>query len=393
MAQNSPEMTEILDQLEKLIAFDTVSRNSNMALIKYVEKYLTDFGIMPQLFMNPEGDKANLLATIGPKDLPGILLSGHSDVVPVDGQQWSSDPFVLRRDGGKLYGRGTSDMKGFIALMLAMVPQLVDARLTMPVHIALSYDEEVGCSGVRSLVDHMATLKVKPKLCIVGEPTSLKPVNAHKGIRALRTFIIGKAGHSSKPADGINALVVAAKFVAQLDQLQQELAGAQPSSEAKRFNPPYSTINVGQVSGGNAINIIAERAEILWEYRTVPGGDAEWVKDQMQDWVESELKPQMGIEGAELVIETEDIANTPPLIADSGSEAEAFVMALALSNDVAAVSYATEAGLFQRDANIPALVCGPGSIDQAHIADEYIELTQLQAGWDFLQRLLVKISG
>lgn len=381
-------MQNYRDILSVLISFDTTSRNSNMAMIDWVVDYLEGFGVESTLFHNPDQPKANLLATIGPKDKAGILLSGHSDVVPVDGQNWSSNPFELTERNDRMFGRGTADMKGFLALALALVPKLVDRPLKIPVHIAMSYDEEIGCSGVMPLVEHVAKLPVKPWLCLIGEPTLMKVVNAHKGVRNVDVTIKGKAGHASKPAEGANALAIAAELIGFIEGLSLEVASIAPDELAEQFSPPHSTINVGKLVTGSAHNVIPEKADLWWEYRTMPGQDPEMIYDRVQDFIDDDLLPRWQKKHQEVQINMHISSDVPPLQPGDDGRAEAFVMALARANDLHTVAFATEAAHFHASAGIPSIVCGPGSIDQAHQADEYITLEQLEAGWGFLNRLI-----
>lgn len=364
---------ESLGLIERLIAFPSVSSRSNLDLIGWVEEMLERHGVTCRRFENPEGSKANLLASIGPADIPGILLSGHSDVVPVEGQAWSSDPFTARHADGRLYGRGACDMKGFVGLVLALVPRLAAARLAMPVHIALSYDEEVGCAGVRSLVGYLANLPVRPRLALIGEPTEMRIVTAHKGIRVVRTEIRGRAGHSSLPAAGANALVAAAGLVAFIDDLGARLA----KTRDDRFAPPVTTFNIGLLEGGAAVNIIAEHATVRWEYRPLPGIDADAILAGVRDHAEQVILPRLRAAAPEARIDFTLEAEAPALDGEGSEEGEAFLRRLLGANDSHAVSFATEAGLFSKVAGIPAIVCGPGSIEQAHKPDEFVSLDQL----------------
>ena len=374
-----------LDFAKRLIALPTVSRDSNMELIGFIGAYLEAHDVPFRIFEDPDEPKATLFATVGPQDVPGIILSGHSDVVPVENQIWSGDPFAPWVADGKLFGRGACDMKTFIAAVLSHVPAMVEALLKQPLHIAISYDEEVGCTGVHSLIEYVAALTTRPRLCIVGEPTSMQVVNSHKGISSFRTRITGQAAHSSAPHLGANAAYAAACFAGFIEQLAAEQA-AKPESalspDAKRFSPPYTTFNVGRIAAGTATNIIPGEAELLWEFRNLPGEGTAEVIARIDDFAKTELASER------LQVETEVLATAPPLAAGSQGDAETFVMQLARSNTVAAASYATEAGHFQHRAEVPTVVCGPGSIEQAHKPDEFIELNQIEAVDRFLDRLI-----
>lgn len=366
--------------LEKLVSFDTTSWKSNLDLIDFISDYLSGFGIKSRLIHNAEENKANLLATLGPDDLPGIILSGHTDVVPVEGQDWSSDPFTLRDGGDKLYGRGTCDMKGFIACVLAAVPDYVARGLTEPLHLAFSYDEEVGCTGVSSLIDVVKDMAVRPRACIVGEPTNMKVVNSHKGICHLLTKIYGRESHSSS-TQGTNAVMLAADMIHHLSAIGEEFKGRTPLVDG--FDPPFTTVHVGRIKGGFAANITPAYCEFEWDYRPLPGSDAGEVFDRLEQYIAEKIIPRMK-DGR---VETDFLSRVVPLTPQSGSDAETLVLALAEQNELGVVSYATEAGLFQQNGGVPSVVCGPGSIGEAHKPDEYIEKTELDACDHFLKRL------
>ncbi|MCF6215519.1 MAG: acetylornithine deacetylase [Emcibacter sp.] len=383
------------EMLSKLISFDTTSWKSNLELITFVIEYLQSFGVASKVFFNAEKTKANLLATIGPEDVPGIMLSGHTDVVPTAAQNWSSDPFEMQARDGRLYGRGTCDMKGFIACVLAAVPKFMTAGLKEPLHIALSYDEEVGCTGVMSLAEHVGAMKVKPRACIVGEPTNMKVVNSHKGIFHLLTRIYGLAAHSSTDR-GLNTVIYAARMISFLSDLAEEMKSRTAIVEG--FDPPYTTIHVGRIKGGTAANITPEYCEFEWDFRPIPG--MEEAQDEIlvrfNAYVRDHILPDMIRQDKETAkVETDLLSRVPSLLPQSGSTAESLVLALASQNDVHVVSYGTEAGIFQATGGVPTVVCGPGSILQAHKPDEYIEQSELDSCDEFLGRLrdVIKLSG
>jgi acetylornithine deacetylase len=373
-----------LDMLARLVAFDTVSHKSNLELIAFVEAYLAGWGVASTRFPNATGDKAALFATIGPQDRGGIVLSGHTDVVPVEGQSWSRDPFKLHIEDGRAYGRGAVDMKGFLALALALVPEFLAADLKTPIHLFLSYDEELTCLGVVDGIAEMGKTLPRPRAVIVGEPTSLELADAHKGVRTFFTTITGFAAHSSKPHLGTSAVHAGVRLAAELVGIADEReAELDPSG---RFDPPYDTVHVGKFHGGIARNILADRCDLAWEVRTLPGSDPEDVPARFAARSEAVLA-KMRKTAPTAAIETVMSSDVPGLAPDPGSEAETLVMRLAGRNRTIAVAYATEAGHFQR-AGLPTIVCGPGSIDQAHQPDEYISLEQFSAGEAFMRRLM-----
>ncbi len=376
---------DIVAMIARLVGFDTTSRLSNLDLIHDVAGYLKEHGIVSHLIHDDEGSKANLYASVGPADVPGIVLSGHTDVVPVDGQNWKTDPFVLARHDGALYGRGTADMKSFIAIALALVPEMKAAGLKKPLHFALSYDEEVGCLGVRGMIRRIEEIDPKPAIVIVGEPTSMKVVNAHKGVYAFRTRVHGLEAHSSATDQGVNAIMYAAELIGFLHRLAREMADRRQAHS--RFDPPYTSVHVGTVKGGTALNIIPKECSFVWEYRLLPGEDESEVIDRFRAFSNDEVLPRMrdGFEAAE--IETEVVGRVAALMPEENSPAETLVLRLANSNETDAVSYGTEAGLFQ-EAEMPAVVCGPGDIADAHKPDEFIRLEQVDACAAFLRRLI-----
>ncbi|MDG1997128.1 MAG: acetylornithine deacetylase [Emcibacteraceae bacterium] len=375
-----------IDLLDTLISFDTTSSRSNMELINYVEKYLLSFGVKSQIIRDDVEEKANLLAVIGPRDVSGIMLSGHTDVVPVEGQNWATAPFKMTEITGKLYGRGTCDMKGFIACVLAKVPDFVNTDLKEPIHLAFSYDEETGCTGVHSLVDVVNDMAVKPRACIVGEPTSMKVVNSHKGIRHFLTKVYGHENHSSTDR-GVNAISYAAEIVSFIDQIQEEMRGRPAAVEG--FDPPYATAHVGRIKGGVAANVTPNYCEIEWDYRPIPGTDEDEIFIRYEKFINEVILPKMRLKSDEYGdVKTDYLAKVPCLFPQSGSSAETLVKHLAEQNSTHVVSYGTEAGIFHQKGGVPAVVCGPGSILQAHKADEYVDISELDACDIFLERLL-----
>ncbi len=377
-----------LDMITRLVGFDTVSRNSNLTLIHYVQDYLAGHGVQSHLVSSPKGDKANLFATVGPNIEGGVVLSGHTDVVPVDGQPWDTNPFEVVQKNGRLYGRGTCDMKGFLAIALAMTPNMLEARLKRPIHFALSYDEEVGCVGAPALIERLATDIAAPSAVIVGEPTNMQPIAAHKGVAVLRTTVIGHEAHSSQVQRGVSAVTTAAKLITFIDAMMSEnQAAADPSSP---FVPPFTTLHVGVVHGGTAANIISRECSFMWDARALPGDDWRRYLNRFQAYVDS-LLPAMRAVSPHASITTEIIADAPPL-QDQGGEAQALAARLSGCKCCGVVPYGTEGGQFQ-ERGFATVVCGPGSIDQAHQPNEYLEISQVQACEFFLGKLIAQLAS
>jgi acetylornithine deacetylase len=360
--------------LERLIGFATVSRDSNLELIAFIRHYLAELGVESELFYNPERTKANLFATIGPRDRGGVVLSGHTDVVPVDGRAWTVEPFRLTERDGRLYGRGTADMKGFIASVLAAVPVFLKRTLKLPVHLALSYDEEVGCLGVRPMLAELEKRPHKPHLCLIGEPTELKPVLGHKGKLAMRCQVKGAACHSAYAPYGVNAIEYAARLIGRLGEIGAQLA--QPEHHDERFDPPFSTVQTGVIKGGRALNIVPAECEFDFEVRALPGFDAHEVADELQTYAEAELLPRMRSVQPDTGIRLQPLSAYPGLATSPDSEAARLLALLSGSTEFGTVAFGTEGGLFDQ-AGIPTVVCGPGSMDQGHKPDEFITLEQL----------------
>ena len=371
-----------VEMLAKLIGFDTTTRLSNIPLIEFVEHYLDEYKI-PHIRVDYENGKTNLFATIGPDIVGGIVLSGHTDVVPVDGQVWRSDPFVMDERDGLLYGRGTADMKGFIACALSLVRTFKAMNLKRPIHLALSCDEEVGCKGVRPLVAHMRDHLKKPRAVIVGEPTSMKVVNAHKSAVTFSTEVRGRAGHSSLTHQGVNAIMVAADLIGEMNRIRSDLiAEGDPTG---RFDPPYSTIHVGVIGGGTAKNIIPQDCSFQWETRLLPKIDPTLVPFRLEKFAKS-LEPAMKMVAPESGIATTKTNEVPGLAPEQNSEAEHLALHAAETNSTHAVSYCTEAGLFQA-IGIPTVICGPGNIEQAHKPDEFVSIAQIEMCEKFILNL------
>ncbi|APR38149.1 acetylornithine deacetylase [Paraburkholderia sp. SOS3] len=360
--------------LDTLIGFATVSRDSNLELIVFIRDYLRALGVHSELFYNDERTKANLFATLGPDDRGGIVLSGHTDVVPIDGQPWTVDPFRLTASEDRLYGRGTADMKGFIASVLAAVPAFLERPLKLPIHLAFSYDEEVGCLGVRSMLADLQQRPYRPRLCVIGEPTGLKPVLGHKGKLAMRCHVKGAACHSAYAPYGVNAIQYAARLVNRLEEIGETLA--QPEHQDARFDPPFSTVQTGVIKGGRALNIVPSECEFDFEVRALPGFDAQTVPDKLQAYAETELLPKMRAVQRETDIRLQALSAYPALATEADSDAARLLALLSETSEFGTVAFGTEGGLFEQ-AGIPTVVCGPGSMDQGHKPDEFITFEQL----------------
>ncbi|MFO8003784.1 acetylornithine deacetylase [Thioalkalivibrio sp.] len=373
--------------LERLVAFDTVSRNSNLDLLDFVTGRLARHGVDSMLVRSDDGAKANLLATIGPAVAGGVVLSGHTDVVPVEGQPWTSDPFRVVEREGRLYGRGTCDMKTFLAIALALVPEM--SGLRRPIHLALSYDEEVGCRGAPRLIEALLEHMPRPAAVIVGEPTEMRVVSAHKGIAVLRTVVTGHEAHSSQTHRGVSAVMTAARLITHLDDCARRRAEHGPF--APGFDPPYTTIHVGTVHGGTAVNIISRECSFAWDIRSIPEDGPETILADFREHCRTVLEPQMRLIGPGSAIETERMVEAPALAHEDLNPAIELACRLAAVDTTEWVPFAAEAGLFQR-AGLPSVICGPGSIDQAHRPDEFITLEQLEAGLGFQRRLIKALS-
>lgn len=373
-----------LDLLECLVSFDTESSKSNRAIIDFIAGYLDSYGVPYLRVPNEAGDKESLVATIGPLVEGGIVLSGHTDVVPVTGQVWTSDPFTLRVADGRAHGRGAVDMKGFLALMLALVPDWCAADLARPVHLLFSYDEEISCLGVIDAIAQFGAALPRPRAVIVGEPTGLEVADAHKSVTVYTTRVHGFEAHSSKPALGANAVTSAAELVCEINRIGDALMAEGDSSG--RFDPPYSTVSVGTISGGTARNILAKECVFNWEIRGLPDLEIAAIEKRFFAFCETVERERLNRFGDYGRIETSIDVHVPGLAPVPGSDAESLALHAARRNATISVPFGTEAGRFQ-DADLPVVVCGPGSIDQAHQPDEFITLDALAAGEAFMRRL------
>ncbi len=383
-------MANAISYLEKLIAFPTVSRDSNLELIAYVQEILGDLNIASQLVHNAEHTKANLWATIGPSDMGGVALSAHTDVVPVAGQNWSSDPFELVRRDGNLYGRGSADMKGFIACCLAMAAKIDQKKLKTPIHFAFSYDEEIGCIGVRRLIDMMKSLPFTPRFCIVGEPTMLQVVTAHKGKLGFRVTAHGLEAHSSLAPIGVNAIYMVCDLIAEIRRIQEDLAlnGARDGD----YEVAYTTLHVGKMAGGEVMNIVPNHASFDFEIRYLPQDDQHAIVARIKQAAEDVAKRYRGVY-ADARFHFADLQSYPALDTPVDSEVVNFVRALTGGNSIGKITFGTEGGLFQKELGIPAVVCGPGNIAVAHKPDEYVSEEQLTLCDAMLAKLVERLSA
>ena len=377
-------MEETKALLGELVAFPTVSADSNLAMIAHLAGRLESSGARVDVHLDPSGQKANLFATIGPDSDDGIVLSGHTDVVPVTDQEWTTDPFELAERDGRLYGRGTCDMKGFIAAAVIMAPRLTEAVRDRPLHFAFTHDEEIGCIGARALADTLRDRGLRPAVAIIGEPTSMRIVEGHKGCYEYSTHFTGLEGHGSAPDRGVNAVEYAVRYVARLVELKEALKARAPARS--RFDPPWTTINTGAVTGGHAHNIIPGRARVDWEMRPVQAGDADFVKSDLAAYCAETLLPAMRAVSPDADIVIETIGEVDGLVPADENEAKEILMKLTGGVGADLVPFGTEAGIFQA-LGMSAAICGPGSIAQAHKPDEYLALDQLSECLGMLERL------
>lgn len=377
----SPKVIEIL---ERLIAFPTISRDSNLPLIYWVRDYLGALGVPCRLTYDSTGKKANLFATLGQGSAPGIILSGHTDVVPVDGQAWDTDPFHAATKDKAIFGRGSADMKGFIAVALALAPRFLQSRHGFPIHLALSYDEEVGCLGVRELIKDLQDIGLTAAGCIVGEPTMMQPLIAHKGAYRYRCSVHGREAHSSYTPMGVNAIEYAARIIVYIRQLANELAVTEEKDAA--FTVPYTTLQTGTVRGGLAANIVPKHCDFEFDVRTMPATTPEYLYGKIREYAKT-LLPEMQVVDPNALIAFECLSETPGMSIDEDEDIVRLVKRLTGATSATAASYATEAGIFH-EAGIPTVICGPGDIEQAHRPNEFVALDQLAKCETFLNALV-----
>jgi acetylornithine deacetylase len=380
-------MREILD---RLVAFDTVSSRPNIALMDYVKNLLAEAGIAAILIPDASGGKANLYATVGPEGAPGVMLSGHTDVVPVEGQAWTRPPFALTEGGGRLYGRGTADMKGFVACAIEAMLLAARRPMKVPLHLALSYDEEVGCMGVRTLIDVLAAAPVKPRFCIVGEPTGMQVATGHKGKVALRAICTGREGHSALAPLALNALHLAADFLGAVRRVQAEVAAT--GLRDGDYDVPYTTLHVGKMAGGVQVNIVPNHAVLDFEIRSLAGEDAGSLIRRLEAEAEAIVAPLRG-EFPEAAIRVERLWDYPGLGTPSDAGVVNFVKALTGANGTIKVAFGTEGGLFDQRLGLPTVICGPGSMAQGHKPDEFVTVEQLERCRAMLGALIDRLEA
>lgn len=388
-ARSEDDIAPQIEWLARMVAHDTTSSKSNFSIVEDIEAYLAGFGIESHRVENDQGDKTNLYAVIGPSTEGGVVLSGHTDVVPVDGQDWSSDPFSLTKKDDLYFGRGTCDMKAFSAIALSLVPEMLDADLRRPVILALSYDEEIGCLGAPRMIDRIASDLPRPEAVIVGEPTMMRVIDGHKGIAGFKTKVTGYTTHSSQTDRGVSAVEAAARLISKLVEMRETRArDADPESP---FVPPYSSLTVNVVEGGTQLNIMAGECTFDWDARVVPGETTADILAEISDFAIG-LEAQMRARSSECRIEIEQLTDVPPLRPDPDNPATMLAKSLTGDNATGVVPYAAEAGQFQQ-AGLPTVICGPGSIDQAHQADEFISHEQLVRGTAFQRALLRRLTA
>ena len=379
-----------IEILKKLVSFDTTSFKSNLDLIKFIENYLNDLNIKSELIYDETKSKANLFTTIGPNLQGGIVLSGHTDVVPITKQNWTSDPFILTERDDKLFGRGSSDMKGFIAIVLSRVSAMVEKKLKKPIHLAFSYDEEIGCVGVHSLLDLIKKKSINPEFCIVGEPTSMEMVIGHKGKHAYDVKVEGLSCHSGQAPNGVNAINYASKLINYIEEINKEKSIKGPFDND--YEIPYSTLHTGLIKGGTILNIVPKLCQFEFEIRHLAEEDPLEIIQRIKQYTEELLIKEMHNISSKTNIEINEKINYPGLNISESISPVKQVKELLGSSSHKKVIYGTEGGLFKRELNIPTMVCGPGSIDQAHKPDEFISIQQIEKGGTFIDKLINNCS-
>jgi acetylornithine deacetylase len=385
----SPTLPSTIDILARLVSFDSISAKPTHDIVQYICDYLSDHGVEAELSYDEDGNRANVFATIGPQMSGGVILNGHTDVVPVQGQNWSTDPFTLTRKGTRLYGRGAVDMKGFLACVLGSVPMFRSIDLARPIHIAFSYDEEIGGLGMPVLLESMQNHTFNPSIVIVGEPTEMALITGHKGGYEMRTEIVGYEVHACNPTLGVNAISFASKLIQKIESIALRMASS--PYPASPFNPPYCTFNIGTIEGGLVRNATAGRCNFNWEFRQMPGEDGDQIIAEITDYALNELLPAMKSVHPDCSIKITTEAPVPALNDQNAALAAEFVSQITGLNSRDVVSFGTDAGYFS-GAGLSTVVFGPGSISRAHKPDEYIETSELEQGLDFLAKLAHKLS-
>ncbi len=383
------DLSAQLDWIARLIAHDTISSKSNLDLIKDVEGYFAEQGVETFRVENDDATKSNLYAIVGPRAPGGVVLSGHTDVVPVEGQDWDTDPFVVTEKDGKLYGRGTCDMKSFSAIGLSLVPEMLNTDLKRPLIFALSYDEEIGCLGAPRMISEIAERAPSPSAVIVGEPTNMNVINGHKGIASFRVRVTGYTTHSSQTDRGVSAVEAAARLIAKISDMRK--ARARDADKSSPFNPPYSTMTVNVVRGGTQLNIMAGEATFDWDLRAVPGDSATDIVEEFSDFAKG-VEMEMRKQAPSCRIAIEQMTNAPAFAPHEPNAAADLAKSITGRNASDVVAYCAEAGQFQ-EAGFSTVICGPGSIDQAHQANEFITLDQIKLGTQFMRRLIERMAA
>ena len=383
------DLSRQLDWISRLVAYDTTSSRSNLGLIEDVETYLGELGVETFRVLNDDGTKSNLYAVVGPKTPGGVVLSGHTDVVPVAGQDWDTDPWVLTERDGKLYGRGTCDMKSFSAIGLSLVPEMLAADLKRPLIFALSYDEEVGCLGAPRMIDEIAERVPAPSAVIVGEPTNMNVINGHKGIASFRVSVTGYTTHSSQTDRGVSAVEAAARLIAKLADMRA--ARARDADPSNPFDPPYSTMTVNVVRGGTQLNIMAGEATFDWDLRALPGDSVDDIVEEFSDFAKG-VEVEMRRQAPSCRIVIDQMTSAPAFAPTEPNAAADLAKSITGKNASDVVAYAAEAGQFQ-EAGFATVICGPGSIDQAHQPNEFITVDQVRLGTQFMRRLIERLAA
>jgi acetylornithine deacetylase len=380
---NSSDLSS-LELIQKFIESPTVSRDSNLKLIEFIRDYLADLGVNAHVFKNAEQTKASIYATLGPANKPGIMLAGHTDVVPVDGQEWHTDPWKLVEKDGRLFGRGTTDMKGFCAIALSFAPIFLERGLETPIHYGFTFEEEINRVGINAILDGIKDFPVRPAMCIVGEPSEMKVIVAHKGKKSIRCRVRGFECHSSLAPTGVNAIEYAAELISFIKNVSREFSDG---IHDEAYDIPFTTFSVGLIQGGTALNIVSKDCVFQFEFRHLPSDDPESLYERIVHYAQEELEPRMHMSHADTGIAFEIMSEFPALDTDPDEEVVSIAKRLSQQNDHGKVAFGTEASVISKHGHIPTVVCGPGSIDQAHKPDEFIAIDQVAKCEEFMHRL------